>query len=926
MRDRGLGGSLSAHVRTWRPYTLWYVGLVGLAGAALATDRHTVPRLAAAWLVPTLIWVAAHYLGDYLDRDLDALSKPQRPIPSGQMRPSTALTVGAALAAAAGVIAVGVNPLSILVLVVGIGGAVAYNGLFKTRGLWGNLVRGALTGAAFLFGQLMTAPHPLVELLPFVLVFWAHDAASNLVGTLRDVSGDRAGGYLTFAVRHGVRRATWTAVALYGLAVTTAMAAVLVVPGARLAYLCAVLLATGLGCHAFGMLFATAREPTPSVALRSHEVLVAERLVLGGALLVPPFGLPVALGLVGPMLAVTLVTQRAMRPRHEFPPADRERGGREPGHLTPRRSDETAAPSAGGPGPERVAAGSVPADRTETAVRQATTALFALQRPDGSWPNRRPTAVLGTAGALAALHFADPERSRDLIERGARWLLENRNADGGWGGVAGAPTQIVPTVVAASTLRLLNPQASAEPVRRALDLVASRGGPAALADPGMVHMASMFLMLAGLTDMAGARRIPLELLLLPRALWRARLSFRVAPFVAMAFVQARHQPPTGLPRLLYRLARPAGIRVLAEVERGENDRGGYGGDNWLVAVVCIGLTCADAPRHMIRDTVGYLRSNVHTDGSWHIMQGLDLIGGSFVARGLAEAGSAADPRLARARQWLRACQQDAPFPVFGSPPGGWGWEGPRGWPNFLDSANVLAALVAGDQRTGDEHLRRGLRWLESRQDRPGSWGTFVPDTTLPNDGPCPYVTAQSLEVLLEAGVSPEHPRIRRALNWLLARQREDGTYDALWYRGRVPGTAMALVALSRAGLAGHPVSVRAREALTRAQLPDGSWGPGETGVLGDDPSTGTVEETAWALRALLASGVPADEPIVWRAADWIMAAQKPDGLWPAAPVCMHIRNFAYYVDGLIVNGLALKALGSYRTALAGVRFEEQGTV
>lgn len=320
MRDRRLGKTLAAHVRTWRPYTLWYVGLVGMAGETLAGDRHSYPRLAAAWLVPTLIWIAAHYLGDYLDRDLDAISKPQRPIPSGRMRPSTALACGVILAGGACAIALSINWLTVFVLILGIGGAVSYNGLFKARGLWGNLVRGALTGGAFVFGEMMATPHPLVELLPFVLAFWAHDAASNLVGTLRDVSGDREGGYATFAVRHGTRTAAWTAVALYGLAISTVVAGLFIVPRAHAAYLVIVLIAAGLGLHAFRMLFVPGRALTPRIALRSHEVLVVERLVLAGALLVPSLGLPVALGILVPMLAITLGTQRAMRSEHEFLP------------------------------------------------------------------------------------------------------------------------------------------------------------------------------------------------------------------------------------------------------------------------------------------------------------------------------------------------------------------------------------------------------------------------------------------------------------------------------------------------------------------------------------------------------------------------------------------------------------------------------
>lgn len=561
--------------------------------------------------------------------------------------------------------------------------------------------------------------------------------------------------------------------------------------------------------------------------------------------------------------------------------------------------------------------------RIEESIARAAEALFAKQRPEGRWPNHRPTAVLGTAGAIVALHLADPVRSRDLIERGTAWLVSVQNADGGWGGVPGVASQLVPTAVSAAALKLVAPESADEASQRALDLVESLGGVEALADPGMVHMARTFLVLAGLRDMRGSRRIPLELLLMPRRVWRPRLSFRVAPLVAMAFIQAHHSPPKGAGRLLHRLARPAALRLLQEVERGENDRGGYGGDNWLTAVVCIGLCLAEAPRHMVADTVEYLRSNVAPDGSWHIMQGLDLIGGSYVARGLADAGYTDDPRLVRARQWLRGCQQDRAFPVYGAPPGGWGWEGPRGWPNFLDSANVLAALTPAGRTEPGEQLRRGLDWLMSRQDGRGSWGTFVPDTTLSNDGPCPFATAQCVESLLDGGLPRMHPSIVKALDWLPTGQRPDGTYEGLWYRGLTAATAMALVAFARAGADDVPAARRAREALLRAQLADGSWGPGETGTLGDDPSQGTVEETAWALHGLLAARLPAGDERLRRAAEWIISAQREDGLWEASPVCLHIRHLAYYTDGLIGNGLALRALGAYRGALSARPAAEQ---
>jgi geranylgeranylglycerol-phosphate geranylgeranyltransferase len=319
MRGPRFAGALTAHVQTWRPYTLWYAGLVGLSGAALAADRASWSQLGLAWLVPTLVWVAAHYLGDYLDRELDGISKPQRPIPSGRMRPATALLCGSLLAAASCVLALIVNWRTVVLLLIGIGGAVAYNGFFKARGLWGNLMRGALTGAALVFGSMVVLSQPSLRSLPFALAFVAHDASSNLVGTLRDVSGDRAGGYRTFAVRHGTRAAAWTASALYGLAIAAA-AAGLLLPSAGAAHLFPLLPAIALGCRAFQLAVAADDALTPRRALRAHEVLTVERLLFAGALLAPGLGPLVALVILLPALAITLSMQRTMRVAHEFSP------------------------------------------------------------------------------------------------------------------------------------------------------------------------------------------------------------------------------------------------------------------------------------------------------------------------------------------------------------------------------------------------------------------------------------------------------------------------------------------------------------------------------------------------------------------------------------------------------------------------------
>jgi squalene-hopene/tetraprenyl-beta-curcumene cyclase len=76
-------------------------------------------------------------------------------------------------------------------------------------------------------------------------------------------------------------------------------------------------------------------------------------------------------------------------------------------------------------------------------------------------------------------------------------------------------------------------------------------------------------------------------------------------------------------------------------------------------------------------------------------------------------------------------------------------------------------------------------------------------------------------------------------------------------------------------------------------------------------SDSSVEETAWALHALLEAGAdPGAEPVT-RAVDWLVAAQQPAGGWQPSRICAYIRRHMYYPNGAITRGLTLRALGLY---------------
>jgi len=325
------GGSaaraLRAHVETWRPYTLWYVGLVGLGGAALVGGAHHPWRLAAAWAAPTAGWIGGHYLGDYFDRELDAGSKPHRPIPSGRLAAGTALWCGCGcFAVLAGLAAAG-GWATTSVAVAGALGIVAYSRWFKARGAAGNLVRGALGAVALFYGAAAAGLRPaaglpasptIAALLALVTAFWLHDTASNLVGTLRDIDGDRAGGYQTLPVLRGTPFAVAAVLALYTAAIAAALAGGLLAGRGQADFLVTLVLAAATGVAAVAPLVAHRARMPVVVALRAHSVLVIERVVLASAVVGLGLGVAWQLGLAVPMVALTWWTQSQMRTRHEL--------------------------------------------------------------------------------------------------------------------------------------------------------------------------------------------------------------------------------------------------------------------------------------------------------------------------------------------------------------------------------------------------------------------------------------------------------------------------------------------------------------------------------------------------------------------------------------------------------------------------------
>ncbi|WP_232667655.1 prenyltransferase/squalene oxidase repeat-containing protein [Pseudonocardia sp. TRM90224] len=550
--------------------------------------------------------------------------------------------------------------------------------------------------------------------------------------------------------------------------------------------------------------------------------------------------------------------------------------------------------------------------RVRAAIAAGADELFRRQQADGAFGDDPPASTLGTAGAITALHAADPAGSAALIAAGARWLREVQHDDGGWGGVVGAGSEAVATSVAVAALQIVAPDGSVAAIERGRAGLAALGGVAAVTDLAVAHLCAQFQVLAGFAPAASLRRLPLEVVL-AGPVRRRRISFRTAPFLGLALMQAAIDPPGRVRRFTNRLAVPTALRLLDAVHQHEQRTGAFSEDPWPAALVCLGLARAGRAPGIVTAIVGFLRRSVRPDGAWDAVSNLDLTRSAFAATGLLAAGYGLDQRLDRTRDLFHRTQQRDAFTVLACPPGGWSFSGAHGWPVTLESAEILAALAGFPDRERDPVLRSGLDWLVDRQDKRGSWSLWVRNTKLANDGPCPAITSQCVVALLEAGHRPDDDAVRSALDWLQTQQATDGTFENLWYRDHTSGTAMVLTALATAGRGGGPVAERARRWLLDTQLADGSWGDG----AGSTGSPGTVEETAWTLSALLAAGVAPGSQSIRRGIDWLVDAQRPGGDWPASRVCAYIRHHMHYPNGAITRGSAIRALGAYRSAVDG---------
>jgi squalene-hopene/tetraprenyl-beta-curcumene cyclase len=230
-------------------------------------------------------------------------------------------------------------------------------------------------------------------------------------------------------------------------------------------------------------------------------------------------------------------------------------------------------------------------------------------------------------------------------------------------------------------------------------------------------------------------------------------------------------------------------------------------------------------------------------------------------------------------------------------PGGWAFqfENPY-YPDLDDTAVVGLALDRFGPARYRTAIARAAEWVIGMQSRNGGWASFDADNThyylnhIPFadhgallDPPTADVTARCLSFLTQIGYGREHPDVAAAIAYLYAEQEPEGSWYGRWGTNYIYGTWSVLAAFNSAGIGGESAAVRrAVQWLLSRQHQDGGWGEGGEsywpGAPHGDAPYSTSSQTAWALLALMAAG-ELNHPAVARGIGYLLDSQDRDGNW-----------------------------------------------
>ena len=619
------------------------------------------------------------------------------------------------------------------------------------------------------------------------------------------------------------------------------------------------------------------------------------------------------------------------------------------------------------------------------AVEQAQAALGRLQKPDGHWVFELEADATIPAEYVLLEHFLD-RIDAGLEAKIGVYLRSIQGEHGGWPLFHDGAFNISASVKAYFALKAIGDAPDAPHMIRAREAILAAGG----AERSNVFTRAQ-LALFGEVPWHAVPVMPLEIMHLPR--WfpfhLSKVSYWSRTVIVPLLVLMAKRPPARNPNGIHipelfrtppnrmrnwiqgsdksgwstffkrldsvlRVAQPwfptrssesAVAKAVAFVRERLNGDDGLGG-----------IYPAIANAVMMFDTLGYPPDHPDAEIAWKAVRKLLVIQDDraycqpcfspiwdtgLAGHAMAEAGASTDA----ACDWLRGRQI---LDVAGDwavrrpnlRPGGWAFQYENAHYPDVDDTAVVGMLL---HRNGDpahaESIERAKEWILGMQSSgggklDGGWGAFEPENVhlylnhIPFadhgallDPPTSDVTARCVSFLAQIGMASGEPAMARALAFLRREQEPNGSWFGRWGTNFIYGTWSVLCALNAAGIpAEDPAVRRAVDWLVSVQREDGGWGEDEESYADASPGLykePTPSQTAWAVLGLMAAG-EAENLAVARGIAYLARTQRPDGEWEEKPYTAVGFPKVFYLK---YHGyrlyFPLLALARYRTLTRG---------
>lgn len=526
----------------------------------------------------------------------------------------------------------------------------------------------------------------------------------------------------------------------------------------------------------------------------------------------------------------------------------------------------------------------------EGAIRAATDAILAQQRPDGHWVYELEADATIPAEYVLLVHYLAETPNLELERKIGVYLRRIQGAHGGWPLYHEGAFDISATVKAYFALKMIGDDIDAPHMKRAREAIHARGG---------AIKANVFtrilLALYGETSWANVPTVPVELILLPRwfPIHLSKMSYWARTVIVPLLVLAAKRPLARNPRGVH-VAELFVPGVPAASPRAPHQSAGWSA--FFTALDwCLKRFEPFWPKGLRARAIEKCRT-----WTTERLNGEDGLGAIYPAMAnsvmmydtLGYAPTHPDRAIARTsvEKLLVIKDHEAYCQPCVSP--------------VWDTALVAHALLETKDTKAEAAAARGLEWLAPLQvlDVKGDWADEKPDVR-PGGWAFQYrndhypdlddtaVVVMAMDRAAKSGISPQYKNeIARGAEWVDGLQSRDGGWGAFdadnsyYYLNNIPfadhgalldpptedvsGRCVGMIAQ----LGGDKVRLDAGVAyLRKTQMADGSWF-GRWGV-------NYIYGTWSALAGLNAAGLAPDDDTMRRAADWLVKIQDADGGW-----------------------------------------------